>query len=173
MILTGQAIKNAVADKQINITPFHDSAVGPDSYDLALGPKIIRYLDATLDAKEAPRHETITLPAEGLTLQAGDFVLGHSLEHISSDHFAALIHARSSIARLGLFVHVTSDLIHVGSSGNITFQLYATMPVVIRPGMGIAQMTFWVPKGDITLYRGKYHGAIGPQASELYKDFQK
>lgn len=172
MILTGHAIKDAVANGQIKLSPYSETNVGPDSYDLALGTEIIRYLDPALDAKKPPAHEKITLPPEGLLLKAGDFVLGHSVEDISSDHFAALIHARSSIARLGLFVHVTSDLIHVGSSGNITFQLYATMPVVIRPGMGIAQVTFWLPKGEITLYRGKYHGAHGPHASELFKDFQ-
>lgn len=171
MILTGNAIAEAVRDKRIIITPYSADALGPDSYDLRLGPEIIRYQEGVLDAKVAPRTIKQTLPAAGITLQAGEFVLGHSAETVASDHFAALIHARSSIARLGLFVHVTSDLIHVGSSGHITFQLYATMPVTIKPGMRIAQITFWVPKGEITLYRGKYYQAQGPQPSALFQDF--
>lgn len=173
MILTGNEIKAANGDGRISIQPYSDACLGPDSYDLALGGEIIRYLEPVIDARVPPKYETIPLPAEGFKLNAGDFVLGHSAETVASDHYAALIHARSSVARLGLFVHVTSDLIHVGSSGHITFQLYATMPVTIKPGMAIAQITFWVPKGDIMLYRGKYHGARGPQPSALHKDFQK
>lgn len=171
MILTGTEIAAECAAGRISISPYDPQRVTTTSYDLTLGADIVRYLDPVLDSKIPPRHETITMPTEGLHLKAGDFVLGHSAEEVGSDHYAALIHARTSIARLGLFVHITSDLIHTGSYGHITFQLYATLPVTIRPGMGIGQITFWQPKGEISLYRGKYHGARGPRASEAYKDF--
>jgi dCTP deaminase len=37
--------------------------------------------------------------------------------------------------------------------------------------MLIGQVTFWVPKGKIKLYDGKYQGSRGPQESQIYKDF--
>jgi dCTP deaminase len=172
MILTGPQIKAEIAAQRIRIDPFHPERVTTDSYDLELGGEVIRYLDPVLDARTPPRHETITIPPEGMLLNAGDFVIGHSAESVGSDHFAALIHAKTSIARLGLFIHITSDLIHTGSYGHIAFQLFATLPVTIRAGMLIGQVTFWVPKGEISLYRGKYHGAQGPMASVAHKDFK-
>jgi len=172
MILTGPQINQEVETGRIRIAPFDASHVTPTSYDLRLGNELIRYMEPVLDPIHPPAHVKIIMPDEGMHLNAGDFVLGHSAEEVGSDHYAALIHAKSSIARLGLFVHVTSDLIHTGSYGHITFQLFATLPVTIRPGMLIGQITFWQPKGEISLYRGKYHGAKGPRASEIYRDFK-
>jgi hypothetical protein len=37
---------------------------------------------------------------------------------------------KSGTARMGLFVHVTADLIDIGSHGVTTFQLYATCQCV-------------------------------------------
>jgi len=36
--------------------------------------------------------------------------------------------------------------------------------------MQIAQVSFWQPKGDITLYQGKYQGSTGPKTSLSYLD---
>ena len=72
---------------------------------------------------------------------------------------------------MGLFVHVTADLIDIGSHGVTTFQLYATLPVRIYVDMLIAQVSFWKPLGDIELYKGKYQNSTGPQPSMTYKDF--
>ncbi len=71
---------------------------------------------------------------------------------------------------MGLFVHVTADLIDIGSFGVSTLQLYATLPVKIYPGMLIAQVSFWQPKGKITLYKGKYQNSIGPVISLCHRD---
>lgn len=173
MILTGQEIAREVEAERIRITPFTPSHITPTSYDLTLGDTILRYNDAVIDPAKQQKTEEIKIGAEGYQLNPGDFVLGHSVEEVGSDHYAALIHARSGIARLGLFVHVTSDLIHTGSYGQVTFQFYATLPVTIRPGMPVGQITFWQPKGEISLYRGRYHGQKGVRASELYRDFNK
>ena len=170
MILTGgEIISNARAGK-IKIDPFRENHATTNSYDLKLGGEYIRYTSDVLDPKEEPEFTTDSIPAQGLTLQKGDFILASSQEKIGSDHFVPLIHAKSGIARLGLFVHVTADLIDIGSYGNVTFQLYATLPIKIYPGMTIAQVTFWVPKGEIRLYDGKYQGSEGPQPSRIYMD---
>jgi len=171
MILTGPEIAREVESGRITIAPFTPAHVTPTSYDLTLGGTLLRYQGGEIDSAHPPETETIEIPDEGYRLQPGDFVLGHSAEEVGSDFYAALIHARSGIARLGLFVHVTSDLIQTGSRGQVNFQLYATLPVTVTRGMRVGQITFWQPKGEIQLYRGKYQGQVGVRASQLHTEF--
>ena len=156
---------------RINIAPFRENNITTNSYDLSLGSHFLRYTGEVLDSRRENEHEMISVGREGLLLAKGDFILGHSEEEIGSDHYVPIIHAKSGTARLGLFVHVTADLIDIGFHGNVTFQLYSTLPVRIYPGMRIGQVTFWQPKGNIELYKGKYQGSTGPRSSEVYRDF--
>lgn len=172
MILTGKKIIAEVQKGKIDITPFDKGRVTTNSYDLSLGNTIIRYKQDIIDPKCQASYEEITILEDGLVLNAGDFVLGHSKERIGSDFYVPLIHGKSGTARMGLFVHVTADLIDIGSHGVTTFQLYATLPVRLYPSMLIAQVSFWVPLGDIVLYKGKYQNSTGPRPSMTYKDFK-
>lgn len=170
MILTGKKIIEEVKNKKIEITPFHKSRATTNSYDLSLGDTIIRYTSKVIDPKLKSEYKEIKIPKEGIVLKAGDFVLGHSNERIGSDFYVPLIHGKSGTARMGLFVHVTADLIDIGSHGVTTFQLYATLPVRLYPNMLIAQVSFWVPFGKIELYHGKYQNSKGPQISKSWQD---
>jgi len=172
MILTGKKIIEEVKKNRIDISPFDRDRITTNSYDLSLGNTIIRYSQDVIDPKCQASYEEIIMPEDGLVLNAGDFVLGHSRERIGSDFYVPLIHGKSGTARMGLFVHVTADLIDIGSHGVTTFQLYATLPVKLYPGMLIAQVSFWVPLGDIVLYKGKYQNSTGPRPSMTYKDFK-
>lgn len=172
MILTGSKIIEEIQKNKIEISPFDKKRITTNSYDLSLGDTIIRYKSDIIDPKCKPSYEEITIPADGLVLQGGDFVLGHSRERIGSDFYVPLIHGKSGTARMGLFVHITADLIDIGSHGVTTFQLYATLPVRIYPKMLIAQVSFWVPFGGIILYKGKYQNSTGPRPSMTYKDFK-
>lgn len=62
-------------------------------------------------------------------MKRGEFLLGCSNEFVGSDFYVPIVHAKSSIARLGLFIHITSGLFDIGCKCNVTFHLYATMPV--------------------------------------------
>ncbi|CCO44996.1 conserved hypothetical protein [Vibrio nigripulchritudo SOn1] len=172
MILTGREIHHQVSTGAITVSPYFSERVTSNSYDLALGEKYIRYTEEIIDPKVSAEHEILSIPSEGLVLNRGDFILCESCEVVGSDHFVPIIHAKSGIARAGLFVHVTADLIDIGSKGKITFQMYATLPVRIFPNMLIGQVTFWVPEGEIELYDGKYQGSTGPSASKTYLDYQ-
>jgi len=33
-------------------------------------------------------------------------------------------------------------------------------------------MLFWKPLGKITLYEGKYKNSVGPETSQIWKDFE-
>jgi dCTP deaminase len=69
-----------------------------------------------------------------------------------------------------LFIHVTADLIDIGSRSQFTLQLHAVQPVRIYRRLLIGQVTFWTPQGEIILYKGKYQGAIGPRPSLIHLD---
>jgi len=173
MILTGEEIKKQVKGGNIIIKPFNQKNVTTNSYDLTLGEDYLVYTDEILDPARENKYKIKKIPKNGLLLRKGDFILGHSKEIIGSKKFVPLIHAKSGIARLGLFVHITADIIDVGSIGNTTFQLYSTKDIRIYPNMLIGQVSFWVPKGKIILYNGKYQNSIGPKASQIHKDFKE
>lgn len=170
MILTGKQIISSVQSKDITITPYSSDHVTTNSYDISLGDRYIRYLDEVLDPLKENRYEEIHIPDEGLILNRGDFVLAESYETIGSHKYVPLIHGKSGIARKGLFVHITSDLVDLGYLGKITLQLYATQKIVIYRKMKIAQVSFWLAHGEITLYNGKYQHGSGPQASKIHFD---
>jgi dCTP deaminase len=171
MILTGPEIQKQYEADRIDIEPFNLERVTTNSYDLALSDRVIKYTSAILDPRIKPTFEEMIIPQEGLLMNKGDFLLGCTKERIGSDFFVPIIHGKSGTARMGLFVHVTADLIDIGSHGVSTLQLFATLPLRLYANMVIAQVSFWKPLGDIKLYNGKYQGSTGPRISETYKDF--
>lgn len=172
MILTGKEILAQFQQGKIDLQPFDPHRLTTNSYDLTLGDRFIQYTGDVIDPAKPNAYREMIVGPEGIVMQKNDFLLGHSVEIVGSDFFVPKIHAKSSAARLGLFVHVTADLIDLGSHGNVTFQLYATLPVKLYPGMSVGQVSFWKPKGEITLYDGKYQGSSGPQPSQVFRDFK-
>jgi len=168
MILTGQEIIKQVRKGKIKIDPFDPKLVTTNSYDLSIDKYLIRYKTKVLDPKRKPEYETLLIPKVGFKMDKGNFLLGSTKEKIGSDYFVPIIHARSGIARMGLFVHITADLIDIGSFGNSTLQLFATLPIILYRGMKIAQVSFWRTKGKRVLYKGKYQKSEGPQASKIW-----
>jgi dCTP deaminase len=172
MILTGKSIEEFVRNGDISISPFSKNNITTNSYDLTLGCQFIRYSEEVMDPKKENKYDIIECGPEGILLSKGDFLLAHSIEKLGSNKYVPIIHAKFSIARLGLFVHITADLIDIGSFGCVTFQLHSTLPIRLFPGMKIGQVTFWKPLGEIIPYSGKYQGSVGPRASMAYSDFK-
>ena len=129
MILTGNKIIEEVENNHIVIEPFNKDAVTTNSYDLTLSDKLVIYTDEILDPKKEPHTKIVEIPDEGYELKRGEFLLGSSNEFVGSDFYVPIVHAKSSIARLGLFIHITSGLFDIGCKCNVTFHLYATMPI--------------------------------------------
>jgi len=127
-----------------------------------------------IDPRKNNAYEKFAVGPEGLEMAQGDFVLGHSAEAIGSDYYVPLIHARSGIARLGLFVHVTADIIDIGSHGHVTFQTTQHPADSFVSWNGhCAGYVLEAKKAELSLYQGKYQGSRGPRASEIYRDFVK
>jgi rifampicin phosphotransferase len=97
--------------------------------------------------------------------------LAHTLEVMGSDHYAPTFAARSSVARLGLFINLSASLGDIGFHGQWTLQLFAAQPLRVYCGMRIGQIMWWRPHGEIVLYRGKYQGSAGPCASRSFQDY--
>ena len=172
MILTGLEIIKQVEAGKIQIDPFEGKQINPNSYNFRLGATVKYYINDVLDPKVKQEVRTVTLPDDGYILSPGRIYLGHTLEMMGSNYYVPIIKGRSSSARLGLFIHVTADLIDIGSHNQWTLQLYAVQPIKIYPGMLIGQVTFWQVIGEIEKYHGKYQGSLGPCESQIYKDFE-
>lgn len=171
MILTGPKIKSEIKNGTITIHPFSASQLNPNSYDVRLGETILTYTENVLDTKSPNETQKIIIPKTGLVIEPNRLYLGHTVETIATDTYVPIVHGKSSTGRVGLFIHITADLVDIGYKGQYTLMLHATQPVIVYPNMRIGQITFWRVDGDIQLYDGKYQNGRGPQASEVYKDF--
>ncbi|MEU4499547.1 dCTP deaminase [Streptomyces sp. NBC_00210] len=171
MILTGAEISRQVDKGRITIDPFDERQLNPNSYNFRLGDVLKVYTNEVLDPRVPQPTRDIRIPPAGIALGPDRIHLGHTMEVLGSEHYVPIVKGRSSSARLGIFVHVTADLIDIGSTGQVTLQLFAVQPVLVYPGMLIGQVTFWVPEGPIRLYEGKYQGSRGPVSSLIHRDF--
>jgi dCTP deaminase len=116
----------------------------------------------------------IIIPEEGLILEPGKLYLGRTVEYTKTDKFVPMLEGRSSIGRLGLFIHVTAGFGDIGFSGFWTLEIHCIQPVKIYPGVEICQIYYHSIEGEYEKYSsGKYQNNIGIQPSMLYKDFDK
>jgi len=148
MILTGPEIVYQRANGRIRIDPFCPDQINPNSYNFRLGGVLEVYQSEVLDFKRENKTTKSDIPSEGIVLQPNKIYLAQTEELIGSDSFAPIIHARSSVARMGLFVHITADLLDIGSYDRWILQLHAVQPLRIFAGMLIGQVTFWVVKEE-------------------------
>ena len=78
-----------------------------------------------------------TIPPEGLVLDPNRLYLGRTIERTETHNLVPMLEDRSSIGRLGLFVHVTAGFGDVGFCGYWTLEMFAVQPVRIYPGVRI------------------------------------
>lgn len=170
MILSGEEIR-ARLGKEICISPFSDDAVNPNSYNLTLHNELLVYEEVVLDVREPNRFRRITIPDEGLILSPGQLYLARTVEYTETHQLVPMIEGRSSLARLGLFVHCASGFGDVGFCGHWTIEMFAVQPVRIYGGIRICQIAYHELVGDVREYRrGKYQHSHDIQPSLMYKE---
>ncbi len=173
MILSGKEIKKRL-NKDIIIEPYNDKYLNPNSYNLRLHNELLVYTDDVLDMKKSNNVEKIIIPEEGLTLEPGKLYLGRTLEYTKTTKCVPMLEGRSSIGRLGLFIHVTAGFGDIGFSGFWTLEIMCVQPITIYPHVEICQIFYHSIEGNYTHYSsGKYQNNKGIQPSMLYKDFEK
>lgn len=169
MILTGHEIR-AQLGKTINIEPFEESRLNPNSYNLTLHDELVVYEEVVLDMRRSNRTRRITIPPEGLVLNPNQLYLGRTAEFTETHNFVPMIEGRSSVGRLGLFVHVTAGFGDVGFRGYWTLEMFAVQPVRIYPGVAICQIFYHAIQGAVTEYCSKYQDNRDIQPSYLFKE---
>jgi len=174
MILSGLEIKKQIENGNIIIDPFDEKRLNPNSYNLRLHNELLVYEDHVLDMKVPNKTKKIIIPEEGLILEPGKLYLGRTLEYTRTEKFVPMLEGRSSIGRLGLFIHVTAGFGDVGFSGFWTLEIHCIQPIKIYPGVEICQIYYHTIEGAYEKYNsGKYQNNTGIQPSLLYMDFNK
>ncbi len=173
MLLSGREIEKHMG-KEIIIEPFDKKRINPNSYNLSLANELLVYDNTLLDMKQENTASKIIIPEDGLILEPGKLYLGRTNEFTKTDTFVPMLEGRSSIGRLGLFIHVTAGFGDVGFAGYWTLEIFCVQPIKIYPNVEICQIYYHTIQGEYDRYvSGKYQNNTGVQPSLLYKDFTK
>lgn len=146
MILTDHTIAAEMNKGNIVIEPFNPANLGTNSYDLTLSNTLILYTERVLDVRKKNPSAPIIIPEEGIVLQPNIVYLASTIEYTQTLRHVPILMGKSSLGRLGLFVHVTAGFGDVGFGGHWTLELVCVQPVRIYAGMKIAQIVY----NDIT-----------------------
>jgi dCTP deaminase len=170
MILTGPEIVRSVQRGEIVIEPFAKSNVEPNSYRVTLGDSLLVSTEVTLDARKIPQMRRDVIPVNGYILEPAELYLGETAEILGANPFATTLHATRSVASLGVWIHFSAPLGHMGAIVRWTLELKTAQRIVVYPRMTIGKLAFWSTFGDAAPYRGRYLGATGVQCSKLSID---
>jgi dCTP deaminase len=170
MILSDQGIKTALEQGQIEITPPpSDDFYTTSAVDLTIGDQFQAWNDEILGVR-GTRHE-LDLEEQQYQLTSRAYIRNLPLDrdgkfvfppfsalpsHIlaktqqkihlkAGSRLAARVEGRSSLARLGVIVHLTAPTIHAGFNGTITLEMINHGPFWLRMTPGktrICQLIF-------------------------------
>jgi len=170
MIISGKEIHKRI-DKDIKINPFYEKQLNPNSYNVTLHNELLIYESLTLNMKKPEKTRKIIIPETGLRLNPGELYLGRTVEYTETKNLIPMIEGRSSIGRLGIFVHATAGFGDVGFKGYWTLEISCVKPVIIYPFVEIAQLFYHTIFGEYDEYsNGKYQNNEGVQSSMMYKE---
>jgi dCTP deaminase len=181
VILTDREIKLALEKQQIIIDPAPvATAFSSTAVDLTLDPNLTEFNEEVggIEVVIDPGHRdfqsetvlgqisekrTINL-RDGFPLKPNRLVLAWTAEYvnlIAHNRIAARVEGKSSLARLGLGIHVTAPTIHAGFDGHIRLELinHGSTPIRLRAGMRICQLIFEQTLGTPDKgYKGQFSG---------------
>lgn len=111
-------------------------------------------------------------------LHPGELALAATYESVTiPDNLVGWLDGRSSLARLGLMVHVTAHRIDPGWHGQIVLEIFNSgkLPLALRPGMDICAINFeTLSSASEKPYNkrvdAKYRNQTGPTASRINQD---
>jgi dCTP deaminase len=193
MRLSDSDIEAALASGYITITPQPDnSKIKGISVDLRLGHQFRVFTDHNtgfIDLSGAKSELTTTVDRimgaeinlndnEIFYLHPGELALASTLESVNiPDDLVGWLDGRSSLARLGLMVHVTAHRIDPGWSGQIVLEMHnmGKLPLGLRPGMDICAINFETMSSPAARpYHkradAKYKNQTGAVASRINQD---
>ena len=175
MILTDREIEIALKTGQIVVVPPPNlqRALSSTTLDLTLSDRFATWkqVGGTHIHPGQPGYSYSSvqqlqnqLQQTSFTLGPQGFVLAWTREEIDlpfQSRIAARVEGKSSLARLGIGIHVTAPVIHSGFSGNIQLEIFNTGPntVVLDAGMAVCQLVFEMTYGTpVKGYDGIFAG---------------
>lgn len=193
MRLCDRDIERYLAQGKIVITPSPDAdMISGVSVDIRLGNKFrvfqahaAPYIDLSGPRAEVDKalnsvmsDEIYIEDGEKFILHPGELALAMTLESVTlPDDIVGWLDGRSSLARLGLMVHVTAHRIDPGWSGNIVLEFYNSgkLPLALRPFMKIGALNFELMTGPAERpynkrLDAKYQQQTGAVASRIGHD---
>lgn len=176
MILTGPQILHEIKEGTILIDPFDEKRINPNSYNLTLHEDLLIYEeDSYLHMNRPNRFKRIKMDDKlGFPLKPGELYLGRTVERTMTNEFVPMIEGRSSIGRLGIFIHITAGFGDVGFNGFWTLEISCIRPVIIFPWVEICQIFYHTTLGEKLQYKSdKYQHNTDIQPSMIYKEFTK
>ena len=193
MRLSDKDIEKYLDEGSIIIEPQPDiSMISGVSVDIRLGNEFRVFQEHTapyidLSAPKAQVQEAMNsimsdeihvADGDAFFLHPGELALAVTLESVTlPDNIVGWLDGRSSLARLGLMVHVTAHRIDPGWSGQIVLEFYNSgkLPLALRPKMKIAALNFETMSSSAQRpYNkredAKYRGQKGAVASRISQD---
>lgn len=170
MILGSREIYRNIRNGNIQIDPFDKKRLNPNSYNLTLNNILYTYKETILNCKKQCHLEPIHLNDEGFMLTPKRLYLGETVEHTWSLNHVPMIEGRSSLARLGISIHISAGFGDIGYKGKWTLEITVTEPVIIYPFIECCQIFWYEVKGIDVLYNGKYQNN-NVRGSKLYEEF--
>lgn len=185
MLLPDHRIRAYVETRGLAIEPFDPELVQPASIDVRLDNVIRPMIGGPEPVDPAEDLDymfgRVTIPDGGsYVLQAGGFALASTYESVTLPaDLVARVEGKSSLARLGLLVHVTAGFVDPSFSGQVTLELsnLTPRPWLLRPGMKIAQLAFEQLTSPAERPYGvdgtgsHYQGQRGPTTSRSFERF--
>ena len=135
MILSDKDIDHIIkSGKAFLVNPYNEEMLQPASIDLTLGEEL-----RTIHGK------CIDLTQDSYKLKPNEFILGCTSEtiHVPRD-LMARVEGKSSIARLGVAIHITAGFIDPNYTGQITLEIknMSDKPFELIHGDSICQIVF-------------------------------
>lgn len=193
MRLCDKDIKSHIAEGKIKISPApSDEMVSGVTVDMRLGNKFrvfeahqAPYIDLSGPKPEVQAALNSVMSDEieiaddkTFILHPGELALAITHESVTLPaNIVGWLDGRSSLARLGLMVHVTAHRIDPGWSGNIVLEFFNSgkLPLGLKPKMKIGALSFEVLSGYAekpynARTDAKYRGQDGAIASRIDAD---
>ena len=181
MILSDTTIKKYLKEGRIKIDGIKDIQIQPASIDLTLGNEFLYqkivypdgYIRNTIGNNSDYKIDYEKEISDEFDIPSSSFILATTNECVSIDKgIAAWVEGRSSIGRIGLFIH-NAGWIDPGWNGKITLELFNASCSWIKlvRDMRICQIIFAeLDKPAENPYCGKYQNQSTVTGSMLYKD---
>jgi len=143
-----------------------DSHLSRFKTDKAFLPRVIDPTHKEYNTDEALAELTFAeeIGEKGFELPQRELILGWTAEfvHLPIDaKVAARVEGKSSLARLGIAVHMTAPTIHAGFKGRIQLEIvnHGQHQILLRPGMRVCQLVFELTTGTAEVgYKGQFQG---------------